>query len=140
MDNIHSANGNVEPADKLGTAASEGQGQNLNTGSVRLSAPSVVTETSKATTLKAESVNNRLPPVPPSPSPAPERLEDQNNNSQRRSCPSRTSVGHISPSPSPSTQTPPTKVFNTTQPFSVQTGTSLYTSALLSACAAGEAN
>lgn len=114
MDNIHSANGNVDPADKLLTvAASEGKGQNLNAVSLHLSPPLVVLETPKATTLKAESVNNLLPSVQLSPSPVPERLEDQNNNSQRRSSPSHSSGGHTSPSPSPSTQTPPTKVFIT---------------------------
>lgn len=114
MDNIHSANGNVDHADKLLTvAASEGEGQNLNAVSLHLSPPLVVLETSKAATLKAESLNNLLPSVQLSPSPVPERLEDQNNNSQRRSSPSHSSGGHTSPSPSPSTQTPPTKVFIT---------------------------
>lgn len=142
MDNIHSANGNVDPADKLLTvAASEGEGQNLNAVSLHLSPPLVVLETSKSTTLKAESVNNLLPSVQLSPSPVPERLEDQNNNSQRRSSPSHSSGGHTSPSPS--TQAPPTKVFitqNRDSCLSVHTGISFQTSAVLSVCAASEAD
>ncbi|TNM95880.1 hypothetical protein fugu_016963 [Takifugu bimaculatus] len=126
VDNIHSANGNVDPADKLLTvAASEGEGQNLNAVSLHLSPPLVVLETPKATTLKAESVNNLLLSVQLSPSPVPERLEDQNNNSQRRSSPSHSSGGHTSPSPSPSTQTPPTKQVKRTnlkKPSSERTG------------------
>eukprot|EP00066_Takifugu_rubripes_P023601 XP_011612867.1 PREDICTED: LOW QUALITY PROTEIN: apoptosis-stimulating of p53 protein 1-like [Takifugu rubripes] len=126
MDNIHSANGNVDPADKLLTvAASEGEGQNLNAVSLHLSPPLVVLETPKATTLKGGIFNNLLPPVQLSPSPVPERLEDQNNNSQRRSSPSHSSGGHTSPSPSPSTQTPPTKQVKRTnlkKPSSERTG------------------
>lgn len=114
MDNIHSTNGNVDLGDKLVcVAASEGEGQNLNAGSLRLSPPSVVMETSKATAAKAEPANSALPSGQASPSPVPERLEDQNNNGQRRSSPSHSSVSHVSPSPSPSTQTPLTKVFIT---------------------------
>lgn len=141
MDNIHSANGNVDPADKLLTvAASEGEGQNLNAVSLHLSPPLVVLETSKATTLKAEPVNNLLPSVQLSPSPVPERLEDQNNNSQRRSSPSHSSGGHTSPSPSIQT---PTKVFITqirASCLSVHTGISFQTSVVLSVCAASEAD
>lgn len=99
MDNIHSANGNVEPVDKhVGMANAEGEVQNLNSSSRRLSPPSVVIETSKDTTAKAETTNNVSPSTQPSPSPAP---EDQNNNNQRGSSPAHNSVGHASPSPSP---------------------------------------
>lgn len=114
MDNIHAANGNVDPGDKpVSVAASEGEGQHLNAASLRLSPPSVVMETSKATKARAEPASNALPSVQASPSPVPERLEDQNNNSQRRSSPSHSSVSHGSPSPSPSARTPLTKVFVT---------------------------
>lgn len=112
MDNVHAANGNVDPGDKpVSAAASQGEGQNLNAGSLRLSPPLVVMETPKATTARAEPASNTAPSVQARPGPVPERLEDQNNNSQRRPSPSHSSVRHGSPSPSPPTQTPPTKVF-----------------------------
>lgn len=102
VDNIHSANGNVEPGDKhLNIATVEGEVQNLNSGSRRLSPPSVAIEKSKETTAKAETTNNVSPSVQPSPSPAPDRPEDHNNNNQRGSTPTHNSVGHASPSPSP---------------------------------------
>lgn len=121
MDNIHSANGNVDPGDKLGSmAASEGEGQNLNTGSLRLSPPSVLMETSKASAAKAEPASDVLASVQPSPSNMSERLEEQNNNSQRRSSPSHSSLSHLSPSLS-STQTPLTKVFITQNSHEMKT-------------------
>uniref|UniRef100_A0A3Q3VVV7 SH3 domain-containing protein n=1 Tax=Mola mola TaxID=94237 RepID=A0A3Q3VVV7_MOLML len=94
MDNIHSANGNLEPGDKhvVGMAASEGEGQNLNSRSPRLSPPFVARETSKEVTAKAETINNVSPSILPSPSPAPDRLEDQNNNNQSGSSPAHGSV------------------------------------------------
>lgn len=112
MDNIHSANGNLEPGDKrvIGMAASEGQAQNLNSRSPRLSPPFVARETSKEVTAKAETINNVSPSILPSPSPAPDRLEDQNNNNQSRSSPAHGSVGQASPSPSPPAPTPLPKV------------------------------
>lgn len=105
MDNIQRENGNVDPGDKPASmAASEGHGPNLNAALLRLSPPSVAMETSKATTAKAEAGSTVL--VQPSPSPVPERLEEQ-----RRSSPSHTSVSQASPSPP--AQTPPTKVLMT---------------------------
>lgn len=113
MDNIHSANGNIESGDKhVSMATSEAEGQNLNSGSLRLSPPSVTKETSKEMTAKAvdKTVNNMSPSVQPSPSLAPERPEDQNNNEQRGSSPAHNSVGHASPSPSPPAPAPLPKV------------------------------
>ena len=108
MDNIHSANGNVEPGDnKHGSVApADGEVQNLNSGSRRLSPPSVAIETPKEKTAKVETTNNVSPPTQPSSSPAPDRPEDQNNNNQRGTSPGHNSVGHASPSPSP--PAPPT--------------------------------
>ncbi|XP_038585667.1 apoptosis-stimulating of p53 protein 1-like isoform X8 [Micropterus salmoides] len=122
MDNIHSANGNVEPVDKhVGMANAEGEVQNLNSSSRRLSPPSVVIETSKDTTAKAETTNNVSPSTQPSPSPAP---EDQNNNNQRGSSPAHNSVGHASPSPSPPAppSLPKVKRTNLKKPSSERTG------------------
>ncbi|XP_045918984.1 apoptosis-stimulating of p53 protein 1-like isoform X3 [Micropterus dolomieu] len=122
MDNIHSANGNVEPVDKhVGMANAEGEVQNLNSSSRRLSPPSVVIETSKDTTAKAETTNNVSPSTQPSPPPAP---EDQNNNNQRGSSPAHNSVGHASPSPSPPAppSLPKVKRTNLKKPSSERTG------------------
>ncbi|XP_076604497.1 apoptosis-stimulating of p53 protein 1-like isoform X8 [Chaetodon auriga] len=125
MDNIHSANGNVEPGDKhVSMAAVEGEIQNLNSGSRRLSPPSVAIETSKETTVKAETTNSVSPSAQPSPSPAPDRPEDQNNNNQRGSSPTPNSVGHASPSPSPPAppSLPKVKRTNLKKPSSERTG------------------
>ncbi|CAI5695346.1 unnamed protein product [Oreochromis niloticus] len=125
MDNIHSANGNVEPGDKqVAAAAAESEAQNLNSGSRRSSPPTVATELSKETTAVAETGNGVSPSTQSSPIPAPERPEDQNNNNQRGSSPAQNSVGHISPSPSP--PAPPTlpkvKRTNLKKPSSERTG------------------
>lgn len=107
MDNIHSANGNVERGDKqVAAAAAECEAQNLNSDSRRSSPPAVTTELSKETTAAAETGNGVSPSTQSSPIPVPERPEDQNNNNQRGSSPAQNSVGHISPSPSP--PAPPT--------------------------------
>lgn len=107
MDNIHSANGNVERGDKqVAAAAAESEAQNLNSDSRRSSPPAVTTELSKETTAAAETGNGVSPSTQSSPIPVPERPEDQNNNNQRGSSPAQNSVGHISPSPSP--PAPPT--------------------------------
>ncbi|XP_047466542.1 apoptosis-stimulating of p53 protein 1-like isoform X2 [Mugil cephalus] len=125
MDNIHTANGNVEPGDKqVSLATAGGEGQNLNSDSRRLSPPSVVMETSKETTAKAEKSNNVSPTMQPSTSPAPDKSEDQNNNNQRGSSPANSSVGHASPSPSPPAPPalPKTKRTNLKKPSSERTG------------------
>ncbi|XP_049452201.1 apoptosis-stimulating of p53 protein 1-like isoform X3 [Epinephelus fuscoguttatus] len=125
MDNIHSANGNVEPGDKhVSMATTEGEVQNMNSGSRRLSPPSVAIETPKDTTAKAESTNNASPPTQTSPSPAPDRPEDQNNNNQKGSSPAHNSVGHASPSPSPPAppSKPKVKRTNLKKPSSERTG------------------
>ncbi len=102
MDNIHSSNGNVEPGDKnISIATSEGEVQHMNSGSRRLSPPSVAIETPKETPTKTETTKNVSPSPQPSPSPAPDRPEDQNNNNQKASSPAHNSEGHASPSPSP---------------------------------------
>lgn len=125
VDNIHSANGNVEPADKH--ISLEGDVQNMNTGSRRLSPPSVAIESSKETTAKAETTNSVSPSAQTSPSPpahALDRPEDQNNNNQRGSSPAHNSIGHASPSASP--PAPPTlpkvKRTNLKKPSSERTG------------------
>lgn len=100
IDNIHTANGNVESGDKsISVAATESEVPNVN--SRRLSPPSVAIETPKETTTKAETTNNVSPSTQPSPSPAPDKPEDQNNNNQRGSSPGHNSGGHTSPSQSP---------------------------------------
>ncbi|XP_035771073.1 apoptosis-stimulating of p53 protein 1-like [Neolamprologus brichardi] len=107
MDNIHSANGNVERGDKqVAAAAAESEAQNLNLDSRRSSPPAVTTELSKETTAASETGNGVSPSTQSSPIPVPERAEDQNNNNQRGSSPAQNSVGHVSPSPSP--PAPPT--------------------------------
>ncbi|XP_037602157.1 apoptosis-stimulating of p53 protein 1-like isoform X4 [Sebastes umbrosus] len=125
MDNIHSANGNAEPGDKhVSTATVEGEVQNLNSGSRRLSPPSVAVETPKETTAKVETTNNVSPPTRTSPPPAPDRPEDQNNNNKRGCSPAHNSVGHASPSPSPPAppSLPKVKRTNLKKPSSERTG------------------
>lgn len=125
MDNIHSANGNVESGDKnVSLATAESEAQNVNLGSRRLSPPSVAMETSKETTTKAETTNNVSPSAQPSPSPAPDKSEDQNNNNQRGPSPAHNSVGHASPSQSPPAAPSPPKVKRTNlkKPSSERTG------------------
>ncbi|TNN69930.1 Apoptosis-stimulating of p53 protein 1 [Liparis tanakae] len=125
MDNIHSANGNVEAGDKhggVGTAA--GEVQNLNASSRRLSPPSVAVETPKDTTAKADTAVAASPPAQTRPASAPERPEDQNNNNKRGSSPAQNSVGHASPSPSPPAppSLPTAKRTNLKKPSSERTG------------------
>ncbi|XP_067471465.1 apoptosis-stimulating of p53 protein 1-like isoform X4 [Thunnus thynnus] len=126
MDNIHSANGNVEPGDKHVTlAAVEGEGQNLNTDSRRLSPPSVTVETpNEKTTATAETTNKVSPSPKLSPPPAPDRPEDQNNNNQRGSSPAHTIISRASPAPSPPAppSLPKTKRTNLKKPSSERTG------------------
>ncbi|XP_069028508.1 apoptosis-stimulating of p53 protein 1-like isoform X4 [Embiotoca jacksoni] len=125
MDNIHSANGNVEPADKhVSTAAAESEVQNLNSDPRRSSPPSVTTETTKDTTAAVETSSRVSPSIQPSPSPAPDRPEDQNNNNQRGSSPANSSAGHASPSPSPPAppSKPKAKRTNLKKPASERTG------------------
>ncbi|XP_029316481.1 apoptosis-stimulating of p53 protein 1-like isoform X2 [Cottoperca gobio] len=125
VDNIHSANGNVEPGDKqVSTAIVEGEVQNLNSGSHRLSPPSVAIETPKETTAKAETTNNVPPPTQSSPAPSADRPEDQNNNNKRGSSPAHSSVGHASPSTSPPAppSLPKVKRTNLKKPSSERTG------------------
>ncbi|KAK2826313.1 hypothetical protein Q5P01_020527 [Channa striata] len=129
MDNIHTANGNVELGDKhVSTAAVEDAGQNLNSDTRRLSPPSAATEASKGTTAAAaaaaETTNNVSPSTQPSTSPALNRPEDQNNNNQRGSSPSHSAAGHTSPSPSPPAppSLPKAKRTNLKKPSSERTG------------------
>lgn len=126
MDNIHSANGNVEPGDKHVTlAAVEGEGQNLNSDSRRLSPPSVTVETpNEKTTATAETTNKVSPSPKLSPPPAPDRPEDQNNNNQRGSSPAHTIISRASPAPSPPAppSLPKTKRTNLKKPSSERTG------------------
>lgn len=126
MDNIHSANGNVVPGDKHVTlAAVEGEGQNLNSDSRRLSPPSVTVETpNEKTTATAETTNKVSPSPKLSPPPAPDRPEDQNNNNQRGSSPAHTIISRASPAPSPPAppSLPKTKRTNLKKPSSERTG------------------
>ncbi|XP_068194149.1 apoptosis-stimulating of p53 protein 1-like isoform X2 [Antennarius striatus] len=125
MDNIHPANGNVEPGDKnVSMAPPVGEGQNLNSGSRRLSPPSVAMETPKELTAKAE-MTKHVPPSPqPSPTPSLDRPEDQNNNNHRGYSPAHKPVGHASPSPSPPAppSLPKEKRTNLKKPSSERTG------------------
>lgn len=123
IDNIHTANGNVESGDKsVSVAATESEVPNVN--SRRLSPPSVAIETPKETTTKAETTNNVSPSTQPSPSPAPDKPEDQNNNNQRGSSPGHNSGGHTSPSQSPpaAPSLPKVKRTNLKKPASERTG------------------
>ncbi|XP_034090655.1 apoptosis-stimulating of p53 protein 1-like isoform X1 [Gymnodraco acuticeps] len=124
VDNIHSSNGNVEPGDKhVNTATAEGEVQNLNSGSRRLSPPSVAIEIPKETSAKAETTKNVSPPTRSSPPSAPDRPEDQNNN-KKGSSPAHGSVGHSSPSTSPPAppSKPKVKRTNLKKPSSERTG------------------
>ncbi|XP_068436231.1 apoptosis-stimulating of p53 protein 1-like isoform X2 [Clinocottus analis] len=125
MDNMHSANGNVESSDKHASVGIvEGEVQNLNASSRRLSPPSVAIETLKETTAKADTTATVSPPAQAGPAPAPGRPEDQNNNNKRGSSPAQTSVGHASPSPSPPAppSLPKVKRTNLKKPSSERTG------------------
>ncbi|KAF0044597.1 hypothetical protein F2P81_003755, partial [Scophthalmus maximus] len=118
-----SANGNVEPGDKhISTAAVEGQVQNLNLDSRRLSPPSVAIETPKETKTTTESTHNVSRSPQPSPPPAPDRPEDQNNNNQRGSSPAQNSVSPASPSPPAPPSLPKVKRTNLKKPSSERTG------------------
>lgn len=123
VDNIHSANGNLESSNKhvtVSTTASESQ--NLNSDSQRLSPSSVAIETPKETT--GETVNNVTPLRQPGSSPSLDKPEDQNNNNQKSSSPAHNSVGHASPSPSPPAAPlkPKVKRTNLKKPSSERTG------------------
>lgn len=109
MDNIHTANGNVETADKHpSVAAVEGEGQNLNSDCRRLSPTSVAMETSKVTTATTETVSNSSALAKqPSPPPAPDKPEDQNNNNQKGSSPAHSRPAQVSSSPPPAPPTLP---------------------------------
>ncbi|XP_056281522.1 apoptosis-stimulating of p53 protein 1-like isoform X3 [Pseudoliparis swirei] len=125
MDNIHSANGNVEAGDKhggVGTAA--GEVQNLNASSRRLSPPSVAIETPKETAANVDTAVAASPPAQTRPASSPERPEDQNNNNKRGSNPAQDSIGHASPSPSPPAppSLPKAKRTNLKKPSSERTG------------------
>ncbi|XP_026211929.1 apoptosis-stimulating of p53 protein 1-like isoform X2 [Anabas testudineus] len=125
MDNIHTANGNMEPGDKhVSMAAVEGNSSNLNSDPRRLSPPCAAIETSKETTATEESTNNVSQSTQPSPSPAPDRAEDQNNNNQRGSSPAQSAAGQCSPSPSPPAppSMPKAKRTNLKKPSSERTG------------------
>lgn len=143
MDNIHSANGNVEPGDKhLSSAAVEAEVQNLNSSSRRLSPPSVAMETSKEPTEKPETATSASPSAPASQSPAPDRPEDQNNNNQRGCSPAHSSVGHATPSPSPPAPPSQPKVGVRAELFSLRAPhmKAIVSSLRLWFCAAGEAD
>ncbi|KAM3843236.1 apoptosis-stimulating of p53 protein 1-like [Diretmus argenteus] len=126
VDNIHSANGNVELGEKrVGAATTEGEAHNLNSDSRRLSPPSVAVETANETTVTAAVPADAASPLTqPSPPPAPDKPEDQNNNNQRGSSPAHNSAGHTSPSPpSPMPPTlPKVKRTNLKKPSSKRTG------------------
>lgn len=107
VDNIHSANGNVEPGDKHVTlAAVEGEVKNLNSDSRRLSPPSVTVETPNEKTPTVETTNKVSPTPKPSPPPVPDRPEDRNNNNQTGCSPAHNNISRASPAPSP--PAPPT--------------------------------
>uniref|UniRef100_A0A667XJP3 Protein phosphatase 1, regulatory subunit 13Ba n=1 Tax=Myripristis murdjan TaxID=586833 RepID=A0A667XJP3_9TELE len=91
MDNIHSANGNVELGEKH-AAPVEDEGQNLNSDSHRLSPPSVAAETATETSTTVAAADSASPSAQPSPPPASDRPEDHNNNNQRGSSPSNNSA------------------------------------------------
>ncbi|KAM9842353.1 apoptosis-stimulating of p53 protein 1-like [Aulostomus maculatus] len=123
MDNIHSANGNVEAADKPASlTAAEAEGPNLNSDSRRSSPSSAGTGGEKSVT--GETTSHVSPSPQPSPPPAPDRPEDQNNNNQRGSSPAHNTKGH--PAVSPSLPAPPSlpkaKRTNLKKPSSERTG------------------
>ncbi|XP_037551274.1 apoptosis-stimulating of p53 protein 1 [Nematolebias whitei] len=113
---ISSANGNVETSEKkVSLAAVEAE------DSRRSSPPSVPTETPKENASAPESTNIAPPSTQPSPTPAPVRPDDHNNN-QRRTSPAQTSAGHASPSPSAPPPLPKAKRSNLKKPSSERTG------------------
>uniref|UniRef100_A0A1A7X022 SH3 domain-containing protein n=2 Tax=Iconisemion striatum TaxID=60296 RepID=A0A1A7X022_9TELE len=117
MDNIHSANGNVEPSEKtVGVAAVEAE------ESRRSSPPFVTTETSKETTGSAEGTSSASLSAQPSPPPAPEKPEDQNNN--QRGIKTAHNISNVSHSPAPFAPPPLPKVKRTNlkKPSSERTG------------------
>ncbi|XP_029972135.1 apoptosis-stimulating of p53 protein 1-like isoform X2 [Salarias fasciatus] len=125
MDNIHSANGNLESGDKLVSATVvESEGQNLNSDPRRSSPPHAAAETPKEKTAAVKTVSSASQPAQPSPSPAPSRPEDQNNNNQKGSSPTPVSGGHTSPAPSPPAppSLPKVKRTNLKKPASERTG------------------
>ncbi|CAN9502535.1 unnamed protein product [Ophioblennius macclurei] len=132
MDNIHSANGNVEPGDKhVGAPAAESEGQNLNSDPRRLSPPHVTVEvpkektTAAAAATQAKTVSSVSQSPQPSPTPAPSKPEDQNNNNQKGSSPTQTTGGgQTSPAPSPPAppSLPKVKRTNLKKPASERTG------------------
>uniref|UniRef100_A0A672J8Z4 Protein phosphatase 1, regulatory subunit 13Ba n=1 Tax=Salarias fasciatus TaxID=181472 RepID=A0A672J8Z4_SALFA len=70
MDNIHSANGNLESGDKLVSATVvESEGQNLNSDPRRSSPPHAAAETPKEKTAAVKTVSSASQPAQPSPSP-----------------------------------------------------------------------
>nr|XP_054597438.1 apoptosis-stimulating of p53 protein 1 isoform X3 [Nothobranchius furzeri] len=117
MDNIHSANGNMEPSEKpVGVPAVEAE------ESRRSSPPFVTLETSKETTGPAEGTSSVSLSTQPSLPPAPENSEDQNNN-QRGISPAH-NISNASPSPAPFAPPPLPKVKRTNlkKPSSERTG------------------
>ncbi|XP_061552362.1 apoptosis-stimulating of p53 protein 1-like isoform X4 [Phycodurus eques] len=120
MDNIHSAEGNVEPGDKHASLATEDvEVQNLNLDCLRLS-PAAPTETP---TTEEMAKNGSPSPQTNLPS-TPDGSEHQNNNNQS-SCSSAESMT-IQASPSPSPPAPPSKPkvkrTNLKKPTSERTG------------------
>ncbi|KAM4723729.1 apoptosis-stimulating of p53 protein 1-like isoform 2-T2 [Anableps anableps] len=121
MDSIHAANGNLDLGDKdTSVPAGEVKGQNLSSDSHHSSPPSVTTETPKET----DSTNNASPSTQPNSSPAPERPEDQKQNSQRVAGSAHNNIGHTPSSPAPPAppSVPKAKRTNLKKPSSERTG------------------
>ncbi|MEQ2216507.1 hypothetical protein XENOCAPTIV_017383 [Xenoophorus captivus] len=121
MDSIHSANRNVELGDKsVSELPGEVKGQSLSSDSCCSSSPSVTMETPKDT----ESTNKASASTQPNSSPAPERSEDKNNNSQRGVGSTHNTIGHTPSSPSPPAlpSVPKAKRTNLKKPSSERTG------------------
>ncbi|XP_061650814.1 apoptosis-stimulating of p53 protein 1-like isoform X3 [Phyllopteryx taeniolatus] len=120
MDNIHSAEGNVEPGDKHASLATEDvEVQNLNLDCLRLSpaAPTETPTTEEMTKNGSPSPQTNLPSTP-------DGSEHQNNNNQSSCSSAESMTNQASPSPSPPAppSKPKVKRTNLKKPTSERTG------------------
>ncbi|XP_077423947.1 apoptosis-stimulating of p53 protein 1-like isoform X2 [Vanacampus margaritifer] len=120
MDNIHSAEVNVDPGEKHASlAAEDAEVQNLNLDCRRLS-PGAAAETDTT----VEVTKNRSPSPRTNLPSTPDKSEDQNNNNQSSSSSVHSMAGQASPSPSPAAppSKPKVKRTNLKKPSSERTG------------------
>ncbi|XP_077394982.1 apoptosis-stimulating of p53 protein 1-like isoform X3 [Festucalex cinctus] len=120
MDNIHSAEVNVEAGEKHASlAAEDAEVKNLNLDGRRLS-PGAAAETAST----REVIKNGSPSLQTNLPSTPDKSEDQNNNNQSSSSLAHSMAGQASPSPSPPAppSKPKVKRTNLKKPSSERTG------------------